>query len=40
MSTCKFITMLQLLLKQTFVFLGNKKVADSFKDQQKIKVMD
>lgn len=29
-----------LLLKQIFVFLHNKKVADSFRDIQKVKVVD
>lgn len=40
LPTCKFVTMFQLFLKQIFVFLGNKKVADSFKDKQRVKVVD
>lgn len=40
LPTHKFITMFQLLLKQIFMFLGNKKVPDSLKDKQKVWVVD
>lgn len=36
----KFSTMFQLLLKQIFMFVVNKKVADSLKDKQKVRVVD